>query len=186
MNRVSITAIGKLLLQAVIGSAIMRGLACALAALIALLPISAAAQTWHTYGSNKFGFRIEIPGKPKKKTEQVKFNGRIIKVTEATANYKKQDFSVQYGDYKADANLDQLLPYIEKGLGAKGSETQLTLNGVPGREVTVNVEGFHTIFRMFIVDGRRIMFGVSSPESLEADPVAQRFLRSFMLVRKSP
>jgi hypothetical protein len=71
-------------------------------------------------------------------------------------------------------------------LGVQGSDTRLTLNGFPGREVTVNQEGFHAIFRMFIVNGRRVMFGVTSLESLEADPVAQRFLGSFMLLRNAP
>jgi hypothetical protein len=56
-----------------------------------------------------------------------------------------------------------------------------------GRQVTVNKEGFHTIFRIFIVNGRRTWFGVASLENLEADPIARRFLgSSFMLLRNAP
>ena len=155
---------------------------------------AAVAQTWSEYRPAGGGFRVEMPGTPTVKTDDVKINnGRIAKQTQASVRVpKKADYSVLYMDYPPDVGRgvppEKLLEGLRSDIATHGKlrrDTALTVGGAPARDFVVAARNnLAIVMRVVWFDNRLFQVSVLGLGLDVADaPDTRRFLDSFALVK---
>ena len=149
---------------------------------------------WPTLSSPEGRFSALMPEKPKTSVQHVDTAvGKLAYYSFASSN-NTCHFMISYADYphepasatQTEAVLDGVRGGVMKGLAAElMSETKVTLNGHPGRELRAKKmsEGSEVVFswKMFLV-GRRLyqMAVVTSKANAESADI-QKFFTSFQL-----
>ncbi|HEY5883382.1 MAG TPA: hypothetical protein VIT88_01775 [Pyrinomonadaceae bacterium] len=158
----------------------------------------AAAQqpaAWPKLESTEGRFRVLMPTKAEPSVSEVDSATAKINLYSFSSANKVGSFMVSYADYPNAASspaheqtvLDGIRGGVLKGLGADMvSETKLTLNGYPGREMraTKIIEGTEIIFswRLLLVGRRIYQMGVGTAKADSESPDIKKFFLSFELV----
>lgn len=150
---------------------------------------------WPKLETTEGRFRAIMPAKAERSVSDVpSANGKIPVYTFSSSN-KTGSFMLSYADYPNAASspaheqevLDAVRDGVLKGIeGVLVSESKLTLNGYPGREMkaTRMVEGSEMIFswRLFLVGNRLYQLAVGTTKADSESPDIKKFFTSFELV----
>jgi hypothetical protein len=187
----------------VVGGASLLGLVC-VAGLVAVVlraahrgegPLAGlAAGAWQTYTSDEGRYSVELPGRPKTRTETkpTPLGPIVVKFTYAEAT-PESVFMVNHCDLPVARATDDPRAIFDDGCaeamassqGKQQSSKDVTFEGFPGREVIFNGtqrgRSFRCHTRLLLV-GRRLYqtMWIGSGEEPAAD--VERFLASFKLI----
>jgi hypothetical protein len=140
---------------------------------------------WARLSSPEGRFSILMPGRPLR-DEQSKDtpNGKVV-MRFFTARSEGGVFIVAYADYNisdAKAELDANRDSFLKGMKATLiSESDIKLEGNPGREIKATREQLSIRSRIYLVGKRYYQAIAITPATLPGDVEADRFLSSFEL-----
>jgi hypothetical protein len=149
---------------------------------------------WPTLSSPEGRFSAVMPEKPQTNVRDVDTTvGKLALYTFGASNNIGQ-YMISYADYPNEASgdtqreavLDGVRGGVLKGLAAElVSETRITLNGYPGRELRARKmsDGSELVFtwRTFLVGRRLFQLGVATSKVDAESPDIQKFLTSFEL-----
>jgi hypothetical protein len=149
---------------------------------------------WSKVESTEGRFSVVMPVKPETGVKDVDTAVGKLQLHSFGASGKVGQFMLSYADYpnesktatQQEAVLDGVRGGVLKGLQADLlSETKVTLNGYPGREMraTKMIDGGEVIFswKMFLVGRRLYQLGVATVKADSESPDIQKFFRSFQL-----
>ncbi len=150
---------------------------------------------WTKLEPSEGRFRAVMPTKAEPTVSEVNSAaGKIPVYTFSSAN-KIGSFMLSYADYpnaaSTPANEQSVLDGVRNGVlrGTKSTllvETNLTLNGHPGREMktTRMIEGTEMIFswRLFLVGRRLYQLAVGTTKADSESPEIKKFFTSFELI----
>lgn len=155
-----------------------------------LVPAVASAQEWKDFTSAECRCSAQFPGMPQQRTQplQSKLGAleakMIILDVPGTAFY-----ALFYMDYPKDAvssrKPDDLLAdakdaAVSNVKGKLASESKITMNGFPGRELRIDAPGDMQLnARMYVVKERLYQAIVVLPKTREGSGDAKKFLDSF-------
>ena len=158
--------------------------------LLTLAPAVAMAQEWKDFTSAECRCSAQLPGMPQQRsnTMQSKFgtlDAKMIMLDVPGTAF----FALFYVDYPKDVitkdKPDEILNDVREAAVAnvKGklrSETKITMNGFPGREVKIDSPGKMVMHgRIYLVKERLYQVIVVMPESRESAGESKKFLDSF-------
>lgn len=158
--------------------------------LLALAPAVASAQEWKDFTSAECRCSAQFPGTPQQRTQpaQSKFGsleGKIITLDVPGNAW----FAVYFTDYPKDAaekrKPDVILndardEAVKNVKGKLATETKITMNGFPGRELRIDAPGDMTLHaRMYVVNERLYHLLVVTSKAKDASADAKKFLESF-------
>lgn len=150
---------------------------------------------WSKLDSTEGRFRALTPSKAEPAVSGVPSGTGKITVHTFSSSNKTGTFLLSYADYPNAATspaheqtvLDKVRDGVLKGTqAALVSETKLTLNGYPGRELRAmrTIEGTAMIFswRLFLVGSRLYQLAVATTKADSESPEIKKFFLSFELV----
>lgn len=164
------------------------------AALLGLLggAVRAADQgpAWHALDETALGFHVQLPAEPKKSEQEVKTPEGKVTLRQWTCPATGGAYLVFASDYPeapadagaVEARLDRERDdIVHSSGGTLRTETRITLDGVPGRELVVDMPGEVGSFRvrMFLKGARLHVVGAVTAKTKETAPDVERFLGSF-------
>jgi hypothetical protein len=166
--------------------AVITLLCCGFAA-VAQQPVE-----WSKLDSSEGRFRALTPSKAEKTVGETPSG---ITIHTFSSSNKTGTFMISYADYANAATspaqeqtvLDKVRDGVLKGTqAALVSETKLTLNGHPGREMQARkiIDGAEMIlsWRLFLVGTRLYQLAVGTTKADSESPEIKKFFRSFELV----
>jgi hypothetical protein len=171
-----------------------------LAALVATLSVVSAAPTvsqtkemlkfnagelvWQEHRNERFGYRIEVPGRPQVLVE----DDPAVKETTLELWFDLMNFSVSITQFpnlivgkQAREILEERGKTYQRAVGANRWRP-LTINGFAGREDVIERDDFKAIFRNVVVGNRVIQVTVTWHPTGETNAAATRFIDSFQLL----
>jgi hypothetical protein len=165
-----------------------RSLMLALAASTAAPAVrdaQAQADGWREYRREDLGFRIEMPGVPEIEEETGDLTQNMIRSINATVEVDDTAiiFGVTFTTYKAVA-AETWFKLFREGLsriGAPITETPITINGFPGRELVIESETIGGVYRTVVMDDATVTAAAIGDR--RGNPAVARFLDSFTLLR---
>lgn len=173
-----------------------RRLLAPLAFLTALaLPAIAAAQAqdWKEFNSNECRCSALFPGTPQSKTQGMQTKVGTLEAKMFMLEMPSAFYAMAYVDYPKDAVAkgapDELLNGARDGAvgNVKGklvSETKITMNGAPGRELRIEAPGdLNLTARIYLVNQRLYQVLVVAPKAKEGEAEAKKFLDSFKFTK---
>lgn len=159
--------------------------------LLAFAPAVAMAQEWKDFTSAECRCSAQLPGMPQQRSNSLpsKFgplDQRMITLDVPGTAF----FALSYVDFPKDAftkaKTDDILDDVRETSvsNVKGSklrsETKVTMNGFPGREIKIDSPGKMVMHgRTYLVKERLYQLIVVMPEAREAAGDSKKFLDSF-------
>ena len=150
---------------------------------------------WSKVDSTEGRFRALMPSKAEPTRSEVASKGGKITLFTFSSSNKTGAYMLSYADYPnaatSPAQEQTVLDGVRDGVlrGAEAalvSETKMTLNGYPGREMRAKrmVEGTEMIFswRLFLVGRRLYQLAVATTKADSESPEIRKFFLSFELV----
>jgi len=161
---------------------------------ISSLLLSGAVNAGQTPSTAKFtskegAFSVTLPGEPKESSQDMSSqNGpTVLHIFQLEGDEGKIFFMVGYSDYQTPLNVTTSLEGVINGQleGLKGkltSDKMVTVDGHPGRSVTIEAEGGNYSSSIYIAGNRlyQVMFGMPKGETIPAD--GKEFLASFRIL----
>ena len=141
------------------------------------------------FTSKEGAFSVTLPGEPKESSQDTSSNNgpTVLHTFTVELNEGKVFYMVGYSNYQT--RLDEAISLegvikaqVESLKGKITSDKMITLDGHPGRSVTIEADGI-TFFSSVYVAGNRlyqVMFGMPKGETMPAD--AKEFLDSFRIL----
>jgi hypothetical protein len=158
-------------------------------ALIVLAPALAAAQEWQDFNSPECRCSASYPGKPQPKTQSMQTKVGTLDARMFMLEMPNAFYALAFVDYPRDAiaknSPDSLLDAARDGAvgnvkGKLASETKVSMNGFPGRELRIEAPGDLALqARMYLVKERLYQVLVVMPKAKESAADSKRFLDSF-------
>jgi hypothetical protein len=142
-----------------------------------------------TFTSKEGAFSVILPGTPKEKSEAVTSNDgpTTLHTFIVERNEGQNFFLVGYSDYQTKLDAAGSLAGVINGQveslkGKITSDKTVTLNGHPGRSVTIEAEGILFFSTVYVAGNRlyQIMYGM--PKSDVTPPDAKEFFDSFRIL----
>jgi hypothetical protein len=138
-----------------------------------LLSISAAANpfsphNWQRFAPPKSGFSVLLPGIPNESEQVITRNKRSTTAHVFTYNTGDESYSIAYNDFSEPLDVKTALPTLRDSAVGKGRvllDVNLTLDGHPGKLVTVFADGRTTTTGFYIAGARlyQIAYRSSNP-----------------------
>jgi hypothetical protein len=165
------------------------------AAILAATP-AASAQTWQKYANTDFNFRVETPGAPAISNASTATAAGAVPTFSATVELGDRGLlTVSVGDYGAllaghSIDVDKALEGSVQGEvanidGTLDSETTISVDGAPGREVIAHTVDAVVRSRMIFRDNRiYILMGIG-PKAAGAPSEFERFEASFHFTNRT-
>ncbi|HEY8185032.1 MAG TPA: hypothetical protein VIF64_03125 [Pyrinomonadaceae bacterium] len=155
---------------------------------------SGAVHAGQDHSSAKFtskegAFSVALPETPKEKSQEIssKTGPSTLHTFLVERNEGRSFFLVGYSDYQVPLDVKSSLEGVISGQveGMKGkitSDKMVTLDGHPGRSVTIEAEGNVFFSSVYIVGNRlyQIMYGMPQAEAMPSD--AREFFDSFRIL----
>jgi hypothetical protein len=148
------------------------------------------APKWEEFKSEPGRFSVQLPGKPSEQVRTAKTSGGMVMLHFFTVQTDKVAYMVGYVDYPAatvqEQGPDTLLEgnrdsFIATVKGKLNLDKKITLDGNPGREITVETDqGPKFRLREFVVKER--VYQVLARSSDLTQPEVARFEDSFKLL----
>ena len=157
-----------------------------------LLSVSVHAQqdqSSATFTSKEGAFSVTLPGTPKEKSEDISSNNgpTTLHTFMVERNEGQNFFLVGYSDYQtkldADASWASVINgQVESLKGKITADKTVTLNGHPGRSVTIEVEGTLFLSTVYVAGNRlyQMMYGMPKGDAMPPD--AKEFFDSFRIL----
>lgn len=149
---------------------------------VVLVPQAARAQgaNWQIYRREDLGFEIEMPGKPKIEVEEFERDDLAVKSITAVVDVEQISFSAGYYEYRMPISLEEEVlaqQLLARGLEARTvRETAFTMNGVEGRDISMEGDGLNAIQRIVVIKTRRILISVIGDRIIHTSANVRRFL----------
>jgi hypothetical protein len=157
--------------------------------LLALVAGCSRKAQWQEFNSPAGHFAATFPGNPDEKTKAISTAEGPVEMHEFLATSGQRAFLVTYSDY---VKAENEVPAAQRMAGWRSgvisdrkllSERELTLDGVPGREmVMVTTEGLRVTARGFFRGKRLYQALVAAPTSDLGPEDTEHFLASFKLL----
>ncbi|QJW95662.1 hypothetical protein [Frigoriglobus tundricola] len=172
----------------VVGAVLLVGVVGCCGGLFLIMPDT----KWQTHESKEGGFKVELPSKPHPDVARAA-DLQLEKGTKAegTILLKRGGvrFVVIYRDIGSakqrrktdEQELNDRIDRLQRVLEAEQiSSNPITVNGFPGREVTLQTRkyGWHAV-RVIVADTRLYILFAGGGVALPGDPMVYRFLNSF-------
>lgn len=155
---------------------------------------SPESEEWQEFSSSEGGFSVLMPGRPTKKIETANTMFGPIDTSVFSLIRKDSIYAVMYCEYPAtlvqastpDAILNNVLNSI-KASGKTLSESIISLNGYPGRELELELEPEESDvlvtmkIRMFMIDSKMCRLIAVTPKGSANSEDVMKFLDSFEL-----
>jgi hypothetical protein len=149
--------------------------------------VRAQGAVWQIYRRDDLGFEIDMPGKPKIEVEEFERDDLAVKSITAEVDVEQISFSANYYEYRRPISLEEealAQQLLARGLEARTvRETAFTMNGVEGREISMESDGLNAIQRIVAIKNRRILISVVGQRIIHTNAMVRRFLGSFTLLR---
>jgi len=144
--------------------------------------------TWNKFSPKDGSFSILMPGKPEEEHKSGTSADEPLEDHTFKVETDEGLFIVSYAEFAQElsqANPQNVLDEVTKGFDGGGtkvvSQRNISLNGIPGREVEYTVtEGINARARIFLVKQRLYLLQVVSGKNEHR----VRFLDSFQLIKK--
>ena len=144
---------------------------------------------WKRFSSAEGRFAILLPDQPVRTVQSKDTGAGRVVMSFFTTRSDDGVFIVAYADYsmgeakrELNANRDSFL----KGMKATlVSESDIKLQGNPGREIRASRDKLTIRSRIYLVGGRYYQMVAITPMTLPGDVEADRFLTSFELLRNN-
>jgi hypothetical protein len=157
---------------------------------VGLAPAAAMAQEWKDFSSNECRCSAQFPGTPQQKTQTMQtkvgsLDAKMIMLEVPGAAFYALAFVDYPKDKVGDAKPDGLLDGARDGAvsnvkGKLASETKISMNGYPGRELKIEAPGDLALHaRLYMVKERLYQSLVVMPKAKEASGDSKKFLDSF-------
>lgn len=158
--------------------------------LLALVPAVAVAQEWKDFTSAECRCSAQFPGMPQQRTQPLQSKLGALEAKMIILDVPGTAFfALFFMDYPKDAvssrKPDELLAdardaAVNNVKGKLASETKVTMNGFPGRELKIDAPGDMTLHaRMYVVKDRLYQAIVVLPKSRDSSGDGKKFLDSF-------
>ena len=152
-----------------------------------LVPSAVRAQgVWQIYRRDDLGFEIDMPGKPKIEVEEFEKDDPAVKSITAVVDVDQMSYSANHYEYRGPISLEEealAQQLLARGLEARTVwETLFTINGIEGREISMESDGLNAIQRIVAIRNRRILISVMGGRSIHANAMVRRFLDSLKLL----
>jgi hypothetical protein len=167
----------------------MHRMLASFAFVVALAPALASAQDWKEFSSQECRCSAQYPGNPQPKTQAMQTKVGTLEAKMFMLEMPTAFYAMAYVDYPKDAlgkkPPDELLDGARDGAvgnvkGKLGSETKISMNGYPGRELRIEAPGDLALqARIYMVKERLYQILVVMPKSKESEAEAKKFLDSF-------
>lgn len=169
----------------------MRALIAPFGAVCLLAAGSATANpffphNWQRIAPPKSGFSVLLPGVPNESEQVFKSMNRPITAHVFTYDSGDESYSVAYNDFPESLNVKTALPSLRDSAVGKGRlllDVNVTLNGHPGKLVTVLADGRTTTTGFYIAGKRLYQIAYRSGNPGEVLLHGAPYLRSFQLGR---
>jgi hypothetical protein len=157
-----------------------------------LLSVAVYPQQAHStakFTSKEGAFSVTLPGEPKESSEDIKTNSgpTVLHQFQVERNEGKVFYIVGYSDYQIrleeTTSLEGVIKaQVESMKGKITSDKMVTLDGHPGRSVTIEAEGVIFFSSVYVAGNRlyQVMFGMQKGETMPAD--GRDFLDSFRIL----
>jgi len=149
---------------------------------------------WISFSSPEGRFSVGAPAKPQEDVKDIDSVVGKLQLHSFATSTAIAYFMVSYGDYpnepaadRREAVLDGVRDGVINGLaGELISETKITINGYPGRELFARktIDGSETNFnwRIYLVGPRLYQVAVATKKADSGTPEILKFLNSFRLI----
>ena len=141
---------------------------------------------WEIYRPEGLGFEVEMPGKPKITIEDHEQDYPAVKSVDAEADVKQMTFGANYVEYRIPITLQEAVDaqqLLARALPAQMRVTAFTMNGIDGRDISMNSDGLNAIQRVVVTDSnRQILITVLGDRGIHTNATVRRFLDSFKLL----
>jgi hypothetical protein len=164
-----------------------------LAFVVALAPAIALAQDWKEFNSEDCRCSAAFPGTPQPKTQGMQTKVGTLEAKMFMLEMPNAFYAMAFVDYPKEAmgkqSPDQLLESARDGAvgnvkGKLASETKISMNGYPGRELRIEAPGdLALVARLYLVKERLYQILVVMPKAKEGTADAKKFLDSFKFGR---
>ncbi len=165
-------------------------------ALMALLALAVAGcdpgYKWQQVSNAAGRFTVDFPGQPKEQTQRVATPAGMITMHIFIFESSNTAFTVMYNDYPdvvvQGSDKNAILTGARDGAvgnvgGTVSDESQITVNGHPGRQFTVSVPSkkLEIKSKIMLVDNRLYQVMVAGRPGQATSADTSRFLNSFVL-----
>jgi hypothetical protein len=148
--------------------------------------VRAQGAVWQIYRRDDLNFEIDMPGKPKIEVEEFERDDPAVKSITAVVDVDQMSYSADYYEYRRPISLEEealAQQLLARGLEARTvHETAFTINGIEGREISMESDGLNAIQRIVAIRNRRILISVMGGRSIHANAMVRRFLDSLKLL----
>jgi hypothetical protein len=162
-------------------------------------PEQQAGYDWRAFSSDEGRFTVSFPAEPKLRSGSHTILGHDVPYHLFSAATPTGEYIVSYGQFPVEVSDDQARSLfdaardglVQSGRGTVSSETELTLNGRPGRELVMlstSEPRARITCRTFVVRDRMYQLVVVHPDvrankqlSQVLDGSAAKFFKSFSL-----
>ncbi len=156
---------------------------------LVLAPALATAQEWKEFTSAECRCSASFPGTPQQRTQTMRTNLGTLDAKMVTVEVPDAFYAIAFVDYPRDklgkTAPDTLLDGARDGAvsnvkGKLASETKISMNGYPGRELRIEAPGDLVLnARLYMVKERLYQTLVVMPKARENAADSKRFLDSF-------
>jgi len=161
---------------------------------ISSLLLAGAVCAGQTHSSAKFtskegAFSVTLPEEPKEKSQDIstKIGPTTLHTFSVERNGGTSFYMVGYSNYQttldSTTSLENVISgQVESMKGKITSDKLITLDGYPGRSVTIEAEGSIFFSSVYVAGNRlyQVMFGMPKGETMPAD--GKEFLDSFRIL----
>jgi hypothetical protein len=169
------------------------GAAAGLAVAVVVMVLLVRSGGWREFSSTEGRFRVQMPGTPVHKTQNVPLGGAqlVLHVFAHESAGGQEAYVVMYNDYPAalvqPGAAAAVLTGAQDGAirGMPGSKLtsarDITLDGYPGRELALEVSGKGKVhYRLYLVNNR--LYQVVAQQARPSAETVEKFFNSFQLL----
>ena len=141
---------------------------------------------WQRFAPPRAGFSVLLPGVPNESEQVITRNRRSTIAHVFTYNSGDESYSIAYNDFPERLNPATVLPSLRNSAIGKGRlllDVNVTLNGHPGRLVTVFANGSTTTTGFYIARRRLYQIAYRSSNPGEVLLHGAPYFKSFKLCR---
>jgi hypothetical protein len=154
--------------------------------LIQLMP----GERWHTYTSEKGGFKVDLPAKQRNAMSvRGLTRDKSFKIEGTRLVSRGEDYAILYKDIDSTQKREAahkgvfkeaLKDLASAGLKEDGTSREFEANGFPASEIGFsNQEGYHYLVRIIVADTRMYILLVGGSMDRPGEANVQRFFNSF-------
>jgi hypothetical protein len=154
-------------------------------ALVLCTASSAYANTWQNVNSNAGGFAVQMPGAPEQTVKTVDLSGKPTPMHNFLFATGSESYYVTYSDFPFSVTAAQLLTDVRNGQVGTGrvfSETSISVNGRPGKQVVFAKDDLLYV-SCIIVDNLRVYQVIYATNASQISQAGSAFVNSFRVTR---